>query len=327
MKQAPLTTPYSRPGAELKERRVLVTGATGYIGGPLCRRLAELGAEVVAVARSAPSAKENGVRWRACDLAKQDQARELYGRVQPEIVFHLAGHAAGARRLDLVVPTFRSNLATSVNLLAVAAEEGCDRVVIPGSLEEPEGECSEAVPSSPYAASKWGASAYSRMFRVLYDTPVVCPRVFMVYGPGRQDPRKLVPYVITSLLRGEAPELGSGARPIDWIYMDDVVDGLLAMATTPELPKSRLDLGSGTAITIRELVARIVGLVGADLQPRFGEQEDRPLVQVRTADVDGTRDRLGWAPRISLDEGLRRTIEYYREQLTAGSLLREAAGT
>jgi nucleoside-diphosphate-sugar epimerase len=134
----------------------------------------------------------------------------LLGTRKPDIVFHLAGCAAGARDPRLVIPTFQSNLATTVNILMATGEYGTSRVVLPGSFEEPE----EATvsPSSPYAASKWAASTYARMFHSLFGTP------------------ELVPYTILSLLRGKSPRLSSGRRKVDWIYIDDVIDGLLLLA-------------------------------------------------------------------------------------------------
>jgi UDP-glucose 4-epimerase len=154
------------------------------------------------------------------------------------------------------------------------------------------------------------------MFHALFGVPAVVLRLFMVYGPG-EHVHKLVPYVILSLLRGQAPRLMSGRREIDWVYVEDVVDALLAAAVTPGLEGRTLDVGSGHLITVREIVAELVRLVDSSIEPQFGAVADRPLEQIRTADITATMALLGWKPVTSLEEGLRRTIAWCAERLEA----------
>jgi nucleoside-diphosphate-sugar epimerase len=290
---------------------VLVTGGAGFIGAALCRALVGVRAHVHAVSRGAPAVPIPGVRWWQHDLTDVAQVRELFERVHPQLIFHLAGSAAGARRLDLVLPTFHNNLTTTVNLLTTAAQVGCERIVVAGSLEEPPSAELNAIPSSPYAISKWAGSAYARMFHALFDTPVVLARVFMVYGPGRQTEQKLLPHVIQSLLRGDAPALTGGERPIDWVYVDDVAEGLLQMCCVPGLEGRTIDLGSGELVTVRRIVEQVVALTGATAEPAFGVIPDRPMEQVRVADAMATLSTIGWKARTTLEEGLRRTIDWY----------------
>jgi len=137
--------------------------------------------------------------------------------VAPDIIFHLASFVSGRRELEFVLPALRSNFLSTVNLLVCATTLGCRKVVLTGSLEEPEGDIESAVPApSPYAAAKGAASAYARMFYALYGTSVVTARLFMVYGPGQNDHKKLVPYVTRSLLKNQVAELMSGTREVDW---------------------------------------------------------------------------------------------------------------
>jgi nucleoside-diphosphate-sugar epimerase len=168
------------------------------------------------------------------------------------------------------------------------------------------------VPASPYAAAKLGAGTYARMCHALYGTPAVCLRLFMVYGPAQPDLLKLVPYVTLSLLRGEAPALSSGTRPVDWVYVDDVVQALLAAAVTDAAVGRTLDVGSGELVTVREVVERIARLVESDASPRFGAVPERPMEQVRVADVAKTAACLRWRARTSLPEGLAHTVDWYR---------------
>jgi nucleoside-diphosphate-sugar epimerase len=153
------------------------------------------------------------------------------------------------------------------------------------------------------------------MFNRLYKTPVVIARIFMTYGPGEPNPNKLIPYVITSLLRGDPPKLSSGKREVDWIFVDDVVDGLILAAQTPDAEGCMVDLGSGILVSVRRVVENLVDIIGSDLKPLFGSIPDRPMEQVRVANTAVTRTKIGWEPRTSLDKGLRYTVEWHKGQL------------
>jgi UDP-glucose 4-epimerase len=302
------------PTNSLSGRRLLVTGASGFIGARLCRRAAEEGAIVHALSRR-PQGEAGEVRWQQGDLTDDAVARDLVRRVQPDVVLHLASEVSGARGLELVLPMLRANLLATVNVMVACAETGCARVVLAGSMEEPDLGDPDAVAQSPYAVAKWGALAYARHLHALHDLPVVHLRVFMVYGPGQLDLRKLVPYVTVSLLRGDAPKLTSGARAVDWIYVDDVVDAFLRAAVAPELEGRSLEIGSGELVTARALSLRLRELVGGDVEPAFGAIADRRLERVRAADPGPAAEVMGWHPQTPLEEGLSRTVDFYRSQL------------
>lgn len=302
---------------ELSGARVLVSGASGFLGGHLCRQLAAAGSELHGVSRRELESGA-GVRWWRGDLTDREFTRRTVLEVKPDVVFHLASLVGGARSLDMVLPTFDANLAAAVNLLVACAEVGVQRIVLAGSMEESEAGEGHDPPSSPYAAAKGAATAYARMFHALYGTPVVVARVFMVYGPAQADLKKLVPYVTLKLLAGESPELASGTRPVDWVYVEDVAEGLVRLAATPGIDGQTLDLGSGSLVTVREVVERLGALVGAGVEARFGAVPDRALEQVRTARVAETEAKTGWRPRVGLDEGLRRTVAWYRQHGTQG---------
>jgi nucleoside-diphosphate-sugar epimerase len=299
---------------------ILVTGATGFIGSALCRQLSSYGVDLHGISRQ--SSPDNGlpVRWWTGDLSDYDRVQAVMGEVKPDVLFHLGSHVAGSREIDLVFPTFQSNLQSTVNLLTAAVRVGCRRVVLAGSMEEPEDSDGAAVPCSPYAAAKWASNAYARMFRELYGLSVTTARIFMVYGPGQMDLKKLIPYVTLSLLRKNAPQLTSGHRQIDWIYVDDVVKGLVAMAATERITSDRIDLGSGKLASIQTIVEKLVDIIDASITPQFGSVPDRPLEQSRVARVAESTGIIGWKPAISLEEGLSQTVAWYRRQLERNRL-------
>jgi nucleoside-diphosphate-sugar epimerase len=301
---------------------VLVTGASGFIGAVVARRLSGMGAVVHGLSRR-PSKEHGHVRWWESDLADPDGVRRLLDAVEPDVVFHLGGLVTGAREAAVVLPVLHANLVATVNLLVAATQRRGVRLVFAGSMEEIAPEGTASMPSSPYAASKLAAASYMRMFHALYGTDSVWLRLFMVYGPDQPDTRKLVPYVTLSLLRGEAPKVSSGRRGIDWVYVDDVVEALLAAAVARGIEGMTLDVGSGSLVTIRSIVERLSQIIDPTVVPLFGASPDRPLEHDPVADVSTTASRLGWRSRTPLEEGLRRTVDWYRQH-GAGTVRRLA---
>ena len=297
-----------------RSRRILVTGASGFIGAALKTRLLTQGVEIHAVSRRNRESDDEGVRWWTADLADASAAAAVVAGARPDVIFHLSSHVDGSRALGIVLSTFQSNLQAAVNLMVAALETGCERFVLAGSMEEPHAGTTEAVPSSPYAAAKWAASSYARMCHTLYHLPVVLLRIFMVYGPGQRDLRKLVPYVTLSLLRGEAPRLSSGIRRVDWVYVDDVIEALVAAGQAPDVEGKTIDVGSGRLVGVRDVVTELVRITGASVQPIFGVLPDRPMETEPAAEVDRTFPQLGWRPHTSLEAGLRATVDWYAQQ-------------
>jgi nucleoside-diphosphate-sugar epimerase len=294
---------------------VLVTGASGFIGAHLCHALTVSGATVHAISRS-PAPADSALHWWQADLSDYAALERIFADIRPVYVFHLASEVTGSRERKVVLPTLHSNLVSTVNLLNLATEYACERLILAGSLEEAQ---ANSAPSSPYAAAKSAASAYAQMFHNLYQTPLVTARLFMVYGPAQRDITKLIPYVTLQLLRGEVPKMSSGTRPVDWIYVADVVDGLLKCALTPGIDGQTIDLGSGQLVTIHDMVQTLAGIVSAEARLAFGALPDRPFEQVRAANTADSLARIGWQPRVSLTDGLAATVAYYRRQL-AGDL-------
>jgi len=300
----------------LRDSVVAVTGASGFIGRHLVSRLCDLKAEVHGFARSESSFRHQRYRDVTLDLTEYDAVRETFGALKPDFVFHLASHVMGAPDFQHVIPAFRANLTACVHVLSACAENDVakGRIVLSGSLVEPPPEQMETVPSSPYAAAKWAASSYARMFHALYGLPTAIARVFMVYGPAQRDESKLVPYFVKTLLSGKTPKLTSGTRLIDWVYVSDVVDGFIAIATTPGVEGDSIDLGSGQLIATRDFVTKICELMGTPLRPEIGTLPDRPMEPVFKADVETSFNKIGWRPKTSLDQGLTEVIDYYRRR-------------
>lgn len=300
-------------------QRALVTGGSGFIGSHLCRALALLGAEVYACSRGTVRAPlPTGCRPVSLDLADLPAVQETLKGVRPSLIFHLAGFVTGRPDLELIVPMLRANLIGTVNLLIAAQSCRCQRIVVACSSEEPVSITTGPPPSSPYAASKAAVTLYARMFQAAYGLPVVCVRLFHTFGPG-QDRSKLVPYAVSEVLAGRAPRILSGQRVCDFIYVLDVVRGLLKAGVQAGVEGEIFDLGCGRGTTIREVVQLIAELCGGNVTPVFEAASDRREQPSQVADTRAAGERLGWQPGWPLTDGLAETIEWYRSCLGAPS--------
>ncbi|MDH5537394.1 MAG: GDP-mannose 4,6-dehydratase, partial [Betaproteobacteria bacterium] len=174
----------------------------------------------------------------------------------------------------------------------------------PGSLEEPEG---EDTPCSPYAAAKATTRNYARMFQLLYGMPIVHTRVFMCYGPGQPD-WKLIPYLMRCFRGRNPPAVASPDRAVDWIFAGDAAQGLLAAAGIPSWPGRTIDVGSGRLVTIRDIAEKVRAFTNSSVEVDYGAAAPRAHEQTRCADAQATFELTGWRARVSLDDGLKITI-------------------
>jgi len=294
--------------------KILVTGASGFIGSHLCSRLLRSGHEVVGISRRSNVNANTCTNWVQADLIAAEAVASVLQRVGPDIIFHLASHVSGSRELANVEPTFNANLVSTVNLLTAATQTRCHRIILVGSMEEPDNAGEAVIPASPYAAAKFAASAYGRMFHALYDTPVTIARLFMVYGPGQLDLKKLIPFVVLSLLKKKIPQLSSGKRLVDWIYVSDVVDALVSMTHASEIEGKTVDIGSGSLTSVKSIVLKLSKMVDPSVTLGFGDLDERPMEQVRVANIDKTAEMIAWRSQTSLDQGLKETIRWYRNE-------------
>ena len=310
----------------LAGKSVLVTGGAGFLGAALCAALKANGCHVTATSRRAPVTGPPGVAWRSTNLEELDATSRLLAELQPDVVYHFAGDVSAAPGAERVLTAFHSLLTSTVNLLTAALRERRPRIVLAGSLTEPDDDSPlSQTPTSPYSAAKWAASGYARMFNQLYGLEAIVVRPFMTYGPG-QKPEKLVPYVARCCLTGDAPRLASGRQRSDWVYIDDVVEGMVLAATATGLDATPIDLGSGELTSTRAVVEKIAELSGGGVAPEFGALPDRPFERERAAHLERARDLLGWRPRTSLNVGLARTVAALREQLSQANVPGNASG-
>ena len=293
----------------LSGKKILITGGSGFIGRNLARRLCEIGADVHATSRVWRNSDRKNLTWWMGSFDDYETVKKILSEVKPNIICHLAGEVTAANHMSLVLPTYHSLLTSTVNVLTLAAEMGCERVILTGSTNEPLDENPQ--PNSPYSTAKWASNAYGQLFQRLYKLPVVVVRPFVGYGPD-QAKDKLIPYVICSLLKGESPQLTNGLWVTDWVYIEDTVDGILSSSVLPGLHGTTIDLGSGVLTSVKEVVDKIVDIMEPEAKPLFGALPDRFIEHTRPANTKFAHKKLKWKAKVNLEDGLRATIKWFK---------------
>jgi nucleoside-diphosphate-sugar epimerase len=295
-------------------QRILITGGTGFLGQRLTRRLVELGTEVTV----ALCAEENPAQVaslpeecerRDGDVGNEDQIRWLIKAAEPDYVFHLA--AVGVNDPFIVEETaLQVNVHGTLNIIRAARDVGKERirrVIVAGTSYE-YGEGGQLDPGNVYAASKVAAWAFCRVYYRAHGTPVVIVRPFNVYGPGQTE-RALIPSAIRAALCGQDFPATPGEQRRDFVFIDDVIDGFIHVAGAANVDGQSIDLGTGRATAVCDVVDRIFALCGGGGRPQIGALPYRPgMVWELVADAERTKRLTGWQARTGLDEGLKLTI-------------------
>ena len=308
--------------------RVLVTGATGFIGSHLVRRLVADGCEVHALT----SAVSSVYAIRLVDLRDRITLHEgnltdrcamdaLVDAVRPSHVFHLGAYTHVGKSWNRVDECVQVNVQGTVNLLQALDGSGYVRFVnvgtseIYGDVEVPFQEDQPVRPASPYAASKYAAERFCRVFVDGRGWPIVMLRPFNAFGPA-QTADRIIPEVIVRALRGEELLMTQGRQTREFNFVEDLVDGMVRAAATPGVEGRLYNLGCGEDVSIRAVTAMVLDLMGNPVEARFGALPDRPIeIWQMRCEAARARDELGWKPQHSLADGLEKTIAWYRQEI------------
>ena len=314
--------------AALAGRRVLVTGASGFIGSHLTRRLARDGADVHALTSAVSSMYpmrlldvRDDLTLHSGSLVDRSAMDALVRRVRPEIVFHLGAYTHVGKSWDRVDECIQTNVQGTVNLLQALAGTDYERFVytgtseIYGDVDVPFREDATVNPISPYSVSKYAGERYCRMFHQGHGWPLVMLRPFNAYGPA-QTPDRIIPEIIVRASRGQELRITTGRQTREFNFVEDLVDGFVLAGSVPAIEGRVINLGGGEEIAIRDLATMILELMGNPIEAQIGALPDRPTEIWRMfCDSTQARDVLGWQPGHTLAEGLDKTIAWYRAEL------------
>jgi len=316
-------------------RRVLVTGAGGFIGSHLTELLAAAGAEVRAFVRytsrgdhgwleQVPPETAEAIEVFRGDLANPEAVRSAVSGC--EVVFHLGALIPIPYSYRHPREFVTANVEGTLNVLEAAREQELERIVHTSTSEVygtaqrvPIDEEHPLHPQSPYAATKVGADQLALSYQRSFETPVVIVRPFNTYGP-RQSARAVIPTIVAQALARDVVELGSTDPTRDFLYVEDTAAGMVACAEAAGVEGEVINLGTGGEISVGELAERILREVGRDVTLSLDSDRLRPPdseVERLVADTSKARRLLDWEPTVELDDGLRRTIEWLSGSLEA----------
>jgi len=297
---------------------VLVTGATGFLGSHCLRPLVERGFDVLALYRERPPQEEPGVRWIRGDIMDRAATRGLLEEYKPKGLLHLAWFVEPGKLIT--DPSNLTWVSASLDLIRAFRDSGGERCTISGSCYEYDwryGYCVEGVtpcePDTLYGAAKDSLRRTVLAYCTVSGLAGSWGRAFFMYGP-RENPSRLVSSVIISLLKGHPAKSSHGRQIRDYLHIQDVADGMVALFASQV--RGAYNIAAGTSTTILEIVELLGKITGRTDLLQIGaipaRANDAPLV---LGDGRRTLNEVGWKPRIDLEAGLAATVDWWRGHL------------
>lgn len=317
-----------------KDRPTFVTGATGLVGGWLVRRLLAHGADVVCLVRDwVPSSMlmrsdaRHSVRVVTGELCDQGLLERVLGEYDIQSVFHLAAQAIVTVANRNPVATFDTNVRGTWCLLEAARRSPLVKQLVVASSDKAYGDQKhlpylETAPLAgrhPYDASKSCADLIAQSYAATYRLPVAITRCGNFFGGGDLNWNRIIPGTIRSVLRGQRPVIRSDGQFVrDYFYVEDGAAAYMTlaeqMATRPELCGEAFNFSNEQPVTVVDVVSRVLAVMDSRLVPRVLNQECQEIRR-QYLSAEKSRRVLGWSPRFTLDEGLARTVDWYRDHL------------
>jgi len=298
----------------------LITGAAGFLGSALAEELAREGHQVRGLdnlSTGNPQALSPDVHFTRGDVNDRPKLWTLLQEV--DCVYHLAARVSVPESVLYPREYNAVNVGGTVSLMEAMRDVGVRRVILASSgavygdqAEQPLKETAIPDPRSPYAVSKVSAEHYVRTIGKLWGMDTVCLRIFNAFGPGQHLPPShppVVPHFLRQALRGGSLVAhGDGEQTRDYVYVDDVVTAMVAAATAPNVNGLVINVGSGTETSVRELIRKVGEAAGRDVDALFNSTTSGGVSRMR-ADLTLAAQKLNYRPSITLEEGLRLTLQ------------------
>jgi UDP-glucose 4-epimerase len=313
---------------DLIVKTVLVTGAAGFIGSHLTTRLVERGCRVLALDNLSTGNLtnlkhiENHFEFVLGDVTDSGLLDQILPGV--DVVFHQAAIASVPRSITFPLESHEACATATVTLLDACQRAKVRRLVYAGSSSAYGNNESSAISESdlpavfsPYAAAKLAGELYCQAFANCYDLEVVRLRYFNIFGP-RQDPNSpyaaVIPIFVSKLLSGDQPTIfGDGTQTRDFTFVENVVQANLLAASTPGVSGRVFNVGTGQPMSVLRMLEKICAILEVPCDPHFASPRLGDVLH-SGADISAIRKHLGFVEKIGFDEGLRETVEYYRQE-------------
>lgn len=303
--------------------RCLVTGATGFVGSWLVRRLIADQHSVAILTRPT----SNTLRINSClsslhqiegDLNCIEPSRAAVQAFAPEVVFHLAWTGGNSSRFLNDISQVYSNVPGTLELMRIVAEANATTFINFGSCVEygeyriPVRESDPVLPRNLYGSAKYSVEQLMQAMAPTLGLRFASLRLFWAYGPA-DEPARLIPSLIMKMLKSEHPSMTKGEQLWDYVYIDDVIEAIVSVMNT-STADGVFNLGSGHPEPLRTIAEKIATLIGNGSLPGFGDIPYRPdQVMHLEADITRLHEATGWKPRVGIDEGLKATVAWYKE--------------
>jgi UDP-glucose 4-epimerase len=304
-----------------KNKRVLVTGGSGFVGNKLSASLASRGAHVHNLDRDRTRFQETtDVDFYQIDLANKQDVFQVISSIEPEIVFHLAANISRSAEFDTLYNMVDTNLVATMNLFSSLRQvNSLQSVIVAGTAEEyginrvPFRENLRENPISPYSFSKVCQSHLCHLAHNLYGIPAAVLRASLAYGPGQAEVM-FIPSLIKSLLRGEQFLMTAGEQFRDFLYIDDLIEAYLLAGSSDSIAGEIFNIGLGKSYKIKDVAMKIGRMLGREHLLVIGEVEYRKFeVMEYQIDFSKAREILHWTPKVDIEQGLRLTIEGFQK--------------
>jgi nucleoside-diphosphate-sugar epimerase len=308
----------------MSARKVLLTGAAGFVGAVLARRLLRDGHEVHVVLKSSNRRPRldpifDDLRVHELDLRDESSVRATVMEVRPQVIFHLAAHGAYPTQTD-ADGIIRTNFLGTWNLLRASAAVDYEVFVNTGSSSEygfkdfAMRESDLLEPNSYYSVAKCAQTLLCQHFAQVEKRPITTLRLFSAYGPF-EEPSRLIPTLIQRCLDGQPLKLVSRDTARDFIYVEDVVDAYLSLEKLAQLSGEIINIGTGVQSTVGDVVDAVLKHTGAQVECQWGAMPSRVWdAKIWVSDCTKSKRLLGWRPQTTLSDGLARTVAWTREQ-------------
>ncbi|MBI2596887.1 GDP-mannose 4,6-dehydratase [Candidatus Daviesbacteria bacterium] len=303
---------------------VLVTGASGFVGSHLVNRLLNEKAKVITISNKGEkySAKKTDLKG---SVENFQLLGEILKKYNVKIIFHLAAQPIVEVGQTNPIKTFEVNIRGTWNILEAARQNNIQKVIVASTVhvygDNPKVPFKEQYfpqPSRPYETSKACADLLAQSFADTYNLEVEIPRFVNIYGPADFNFSRLIPKVIKSILNGEKPEVWDIGSVRDFLYIDDAINAYLMLAEKQLVNGKRLrvfNFGTGKPIKIYDLVLKIIKLTNKNIKIKMENppEERSNEIKKQYVSIAKAKRELGWYPKVSLDEGLMKTIHWYQE--------------